>query len=163
MGNKHRIRLADVENPEFAPERPESGANQRRIRAVVNLRESAIASLAAYGVLDRTQVAAANRFGAYWELAHGLRLSASTLHEHIDAGRRGSTAPERQLAAADELIRARALLGEHGFDLVSQICGQGFAIREIYKERRHRATATDMLRIHLDRLATMWRLAVYRR
>jgi hypothetical protein len=159
-GKRHKP--FDVDNPAFEPERPESGVNERRIRAVVNLRQSATASLAAYGILDKTQIAAANRFGAYWEIAHGLRLSANVLREHVDTGRRGSSAPERQIAAADELSRAHAILGDHGFRLVSQICGQGFAIREIYASRRQRDTATDMLRIHLDSLATMWRLAVYR-
>lgn len=152
---------AEIDNPDYEPIREESDSNPKRISAVVNLRESSVVTLAAHGVLDAAQVAAAFRFRTEWEVMQGAR-SANGMREWIDNGRKPPAVAERQVNAYMELERARSLLGAHGYMLVGRICGEGFSLRDIFAARRHRDTATDMLRIHLDSLAVMWQLSTRR-
>lgn len=148
---------AEVDNPAFVPDRPESDSNPRRISVIVNLRESSVVTLAAYGTLDADQIAAAFRFRNEWEALVNLRRP-SALFERVDGMGSGLAGVERGNAAHQQLKRARVLLGEHGFALLTKVCGEGYHVRDLYQTRRERDTATDILRIHLDALATMWRL-----
>jgi hypothetical protein len=148
-------RLAKVDNPAFSTGKPESDANPRQVTAVVSLRESSIVSLAAHGVLDADQVAAAWRFRKAWEATRSIKPPALGFEERVQSGRPAGL-PEKQLRAAETLRSCRELLGEHGYELVARICGDGFHIRDIYKSRRQIDTATDILRIHLTALGRLW-------
>ena len=148
--------LITVDNPEFATDRPEGHDNPRVVEAVVNLRESSIISLARAGVIDADQVAAAWRFRKAWETTRSIRPAALSFEEKVRTGHRTDLA-ERRLRAAEALGTCRQLLGEHGYDLVSRVCGDGYHIRDIYETRRERDTATDMMKIYLDSLAELWR------
>lgn len=152
-----RTRLMAVDNPAFATDRPADENNPRTVAAVVSLRESSIISLAAHGVLDADQVASAWRFRRAWETVQAMRVTSAGFTEWIDAGCRPVAYAERQLMAATELRLCRRLLGTHGYALVSRVCGDGFHIRDMYRSRRERDTATDLLRIHLNELTALWR------
>lgn len=131
---------------------PQQQQRPKTAAPVVALRESSIVSLAAHGVLDADQVAAAMRFRAAWEtLASNLRPPA--YFERVDAPLPQAQA-ERHDAAKRELGQYRLLLGEHGFGLLLKICGEGYHIRDLYSARRERDTATDILRIHLSAIAS---------
>jgi hypothetical protein len=124
--------------------------------AVVQLREWSVASLAAHGALDAEHVTAAQRFCRSWEAVHGMRTSYPALTERVDSGRRATSVAEASINAAQDLRHARILLGEHGYALVGKICGDGYHIRDLYRTRRERDTAADMLKVHLTALAKMW-------
>lgn len=120
---------------------------------VANLRESSVVVLASRGILDADQVAAAWRFERAWKVVSAFRPVA------VEIGTmkiRGSHT-ERQLLAAMELRLCRRLLGVYGFKLVAAVCGNGYAIPDLFPKRRDRDTATDMLRVHLTELSELWR------
>ncbi len=48
------------------------------------------------------------------------------------------------------------------YGLISAVCGEGFALTEIFAGKRERLTAADCLRMSLDDLAELWRLAAGR-
>ena len=155
MSWERRTKLVSVDNPEFSTDRPENETNPRTIE-VVSLRESSIVTLAAHGVLDADQVAAAFRFRHAWETVQRLRPAALGFDEWIGGGCRPAGFAEVQMVAAADLRLARRLLGAHGYELVARICGDGFHIRDIRPTRRERDTATDMLKVHLTGLARLW-------
>jgi hypothetical protein len=99
-----RPALTIVDNPYFSADHPESRDNPRQVEAVVNLRENSTITLAAKGVLDATQVAAAFRFRNAWETVQGARQASIGFSEWVDAGRLATGLPERRLAAAADLL-----------------------------------------------------------
>jgi hypothetical protein len=123
---------------------------------VVGLRDSSIVTLAAHGLLDADQVAAAWRFRRVWEEFAELEQPAQRF-ERVDHTGDGLARIERQHKARREMKRCRKLLGQHGFQLVTKVCGEGWHIRDLCSTRRERDTAADVLRIHLASLAAMWR------
>jgi hypothetical protein len=119
---------------------------------VVSLREWSVKTLA----LSDEQRSAAERFCRSWETVHRVRTNATSFGERVDSGKRQSPFSERSLAAAQDLRHAKILLGEHGYALVGKVCGDGYHIRDLYRTRRERDTAADMLKVHLTALARMW-------
>ena len=124
---------------------------QRQPGQVIGLRDSSIVSLAAHGQLDADQVSAAMHFRDDWQIIRA-GSSPERLFDRVDHTP-GAGAAERIADAKQRLKRCRALVGAHGFDLLIKICGDGWHIRDLYRERRERDTAADMLRIHLTELA----------
>jgi hypothetical protein len=120
---------------------------------VVALRESSIASLAAHGLLDADQVAAAMRFREAWEKLVACGHPGYLL-ERVDVVPH-STFAERADAAQRQLERCRNIAGVHGFRLLIKVCGEGYHIRDLYGSRRDRDTATDVLRIQLSAIARL--------
>ena len=86
MNRQARPALMAVDNPYYSADHPESRDNPRVVEAVVNLREWSVATLAAHGVLDADQVAAAFRFRNAWETVRGARQASIGFSEWIDAG-----------------------------------------------------------------------------
>lgn len=152
-----RVKKLTVVNPEFNNDRPEGIGNARYIDAVVSLRESSIITMAQHGVLTGDQVAAAWRFRKAFETLNQTKGATVDPDQLIRATRAVSSLAERRLSAAFDLRLARRLLGAHGYNLVRLVCGEGFHIRDLFKTRRERDTATDLIRIHLDALASLWR------
>ena len=151
-----RPALMSVDNPYYSADHPESRDNPRVVEAVVNLREWSVATLAAHGVLDADQVAAAFRFRNAWETVQGARQASIGFSEWIDAGCRAAgfqRAPHGRCGHTQAVSTAawRAWLSPGG-----QVCGDGHHIRDLYPTRRARDTATDLLRIHLSDLAALW-------
>ncbi|WP_342028447.1 hypothetical protein [Rhizobium ecuadorense] len=131
---------------------------------MMNVRESAITTMAARGVLDAAQVAAADRFRRLWEMMGGKGAGAVDYgRERVDGGKAPDPITQRQANAGKELARCRALLGARMYGLVSAVAGEGYALHEVVGDgKRERLTAADMLRMGLDDLAELWRLATRR-
>jgi hypothetical protein len=120
---------------------------------IVSLREWSVRTLP----LSDEQKSAAERFCRSWETVHHVRTNATSFGERVDNGKRQSPFSERSLTAAQDLRHSRILLGEHGYALVGKVCGDGFHVRDLYRTRRERDTAADMLKVYLTSLAQMWR------
>nr|WP_106795308.1 hypothetical protein [Rhizobium sp. H4] len=160
---KLKLRPVLVANPFHSRAHPADATNPRDVVAMINVRESAITTMAARGVLDAAQVAAADRFRRLWESMGGKVASAIDYgREHVDGGKAPDPITEREVNAGKELARCRALLGVRLYGLVSAVAGEGFALTEIFEGKRERLTAADMLRMGLDDLAELWRLATRR-
>ena len=131
---------------------------ERRSRSVeiIALRESSVITLARVGALNDLQVAAAFRLARLVQTANAE--AGSRFRQYVDGGERTPLA-ERATEAMRELRNARQLLGRHGYSLAVSICAEGHALADLYPTRRQRDTASDVLRVHLDELVAMWRLA----
>lgn len=151
------VQTAEIDNPEYARAHAGAKGNPERIKATVNLRESAITALAARGQLDKAQAAAAERFRALWEAMGGAGAgSIDYLKEPVDGGGFRDPLSERQAHAGKELSSIRTQLGEYNYRLVGYICGEGYSIHDLTETRRQRDTMTDVLRQQLDILAIRW-------
>lgn len=151
------LHTTEVENPLFSASHAVSRSNPKMIPAVVNVRESAISTLAARGVINAAQVAAATRFRSLWEAMGGAGAGAfDYTKEFVDGGRGPQSISDKQLTAGKELKRCRDLLGLRGFTLVRAVCGEGHSLYDIGSIKRERLTAADNLRACLDDLAAMW-------
>ncbi|PAQ01118.1 MAG: hypothetical protein E5Y88_16080 [Mesorhizobium sp.] len=100
MSTQARLRPAPVPNPFYSPAHREDASNPRTIAAAVNVRESAITTLAVRGALDAAQVAAAERFRALWEAMGGAGVSSIDPGRIVvDGGKVPDGISQRQIAA----------------------------------------------------------------
>lgn len=123
---------------------------------VVGFRQSSVVTLAAHGVLDANQVAAAFRFRNLFEVVIEAKRQSIGFNEWQEPGPPPPDLAARRSDATKDLGRARALLGSHGYMLIGRVCGEGFHIADLYATRRERDTMVDMLRLHLTSLAKLW-------
>lgn len=156
-----------VDNPDWRPDLEGEKGFPRRIPATVNVRESAISTLAARKdnkgrpLIDEAQVAAADRFRRFWEATGGAGAQAIDYsREKVDGGTIADPIDVAQMNAARKLAEAEHTLGERNYELVRRVCGEGAAMTEIYNAKRDRLTATDNLRDSLDDLCRIWGIAV---
>lgn len=165
MHRQHiEVQLATVQNPDWSPDKDGEKAFPRFEKVPVNVRESAIATLAARGLLDAAQVQAADKFRRLWETMGGKGAGAlDYAREYVDGGRIAEPITSGQLDAGRQLKTAsqalKAAHGEYAYKLVSYICGQGRSIHEMTETRRQRDTMTDNLKAYLNVLASLWNLA----
>ena len=153
------VRKTVVSNPYFAREHAESRDNPLTIVAAVNIRESAVATLASRGLLNAAQVAAADRVRQLWERLGGAGAGAIDYSRtYVDGGRTKDPISATQMNAGRELAQCRQLLGVRVYKLVVAVCGERHAMTELFPVKRDRLTATDNLRAGLDDLASMWKL-----
>ncbi len=153
-----------VKNPYFQPEHKITNDNPVEIDAAINIKESAVETLFARGVLDRAQKRAADRFRAFFEAMGGAGASAMDYSKVVvDGGPSAEPLPERKVNAGKELNACRLLLGARLFALVCKVCGEGKALLEISVGTRERLTAADNLRDALNDLADMWNMKTNRR
>lgn len=82
--SKTRLRVTEVPNPYYSRAHLTDATNPRTIPAVINIRESAITTMAARGVLDAAQVAAATRFRGLWEAIRERLTAADRLRMGLD-------------------------------------------------------------------------------
>ncbi len=154
--------MVDVDNPMFSADHAESSGNPKRIRAVMNARESPIAWMYAHkeqtGITE-AQVAAAGRFRRLYETAGGAGVgSIDYMREPVDGS--GITDPigDRMMDAARELVGVNARLGPAGYRLVEQVCGQCLFISQLTPRRREQNKLSGKLKNSLHSLATFWGL-----
>lgn len=151
---------AEVPNPDWRPARDGEKGFPKHIMADKNTRESAIETLYARGFLAKAQKEAADRLRGYWEQAGGTVPSLDYSLDRVDGGKSDPVAS--RLIAAQELDRARRLIGLRGYEVLKLICGEGRALTEISPHKRDRLTMADNLRADLDDLAVMWGIQVRR-
>lgn len=123
---------------------------------VVGFRQSSVVTLAAHGVLDADQVAAAFRFRNAFEIVIEAKRQSIGFNEWQSPGPVSPDVAAQRSDASKDLAKARGLLGSHGYALVGRVCGEGFHIHDLYATRRERDTHSDLLRIHLTSLAKLW-------
>lgn len=151
------IAQVEVENPNWSRDHHGRKDNPRYITATVNLRESAITTMHARDLIDDAQAAAAIRFRRNWEAMGGKGAGAIDYSkEPVDGGGIPETVSDRHLIAGRDLHACRLTLGVRGYKLVSQVCGEGYQVSELFKEKRAQLSAMDALRGFLDDLAEMW-------
>lgn len=123
---------------------------------VTALRESSISTLAGQGVLSVDQLSAALRFRDLWQL-YITQSSPSRAFEaeRVDYAYRHQGRGVGHLDAKKELSRIRFQVGTHLFQLLKRTCGDGYHIRDLYRSRRERDSAVDLLRVALDEMAAM--------
>ncbi|KQV28119.1 hypothetical protein ASC97_07160 [Rhizobium sp. Root1203] len=154
---KAKLQSVYVDNPYYSKAHDGEGANPVKIKAKVNIRESAITTLAARKLIDDSQRAAADKFRGLWEAMGGAGAgSFDYSREPVDGGGSREPLTERQIQAGLELKRAQEILGVRAYDIMSKIAGQGYAIQELAKSQRERHTLTDYLKDGLDELARSW-------
>lgn len=154
---KLEVGTREVENPYFSADHSEGMTNPLKITAFINIRESAVETLFARGALDKAQKRAADRFRAIWEAVGGSGAGAMDYtREPVDGGGARDPISDRQILAGQELMACREMLGARGYALVCRVCGEGYALTEISSTKREKLTNADMLRAHLDDLATEW-------
>jgi hypothetical protein len=128
----------------------------------LNIRESAIACLAARRVIQHHQLKAALKFQWSYEALHRSALRAVRFdHDAVDAGQRNCGGlTDMQMKASKTLRQARQVLGARNYEIIVHICGEGHGLDDLASSRREKATLTDVLRASLDDLAFEWRFAV---
>lgn len=150
----------EVPNPDWRPAHDGEKGFPRNIMADKNTKESAVETLFARGFLAKAQKEAADRFRIYWEKAGGTVASLDYSMDQVDGGTGDPIAG--RLLAAQELDRARKLIGLRGYEVLTAVCGQGHALTEMSPHKRDRLTMADNLRADLDDLAVMWGIQVRR-
>lgn len=154
---KAKLQPVYVDNPYYSRAHDSDQSNPMKIKAQINIRESAITTLAARKLIDESQRAAADRFRGLWEAMGGAGAgSFDYSREPVDGGGAREPLTERQIRAGMELKRAQAILGVRAYDIMSKVAGQGFAIQDLAKTQRERTTLTDYLKDGLDELARAW-------
>lgn len=154
---KEKVEKVYVDNPFYSRAHDGEGSNPIKIQAQVNIKESAIATLAARKHIDPGQIMAADRFRALWESMGGAGAgSFDYSKEPVDGGGAREPLTERQIRAGFELNHIRSVLGNRAYDIMSKIAGQGFAIQELATSHRERTTLTDYLKDGLTDLAREW-------
>lgn len=127
------------------------------LEVVALRRQSSVVTLAAHGVLDADQVAAAFRFRNAFEIHVDAKRESIGFNEWQSPGKPSRTLVESRLVAEGLLLQARDLLGSHGYMLVGKVCGEGFHLHDMYSTQRQRNTMVDMLKLHLRSLAELWK------
>lgn len=155
------IAIVEKENPLWSRDHAGDKTNVRYLHLPVNMRESAITMLAAKGVIDEAQCAAADRFRKAWEALGGAGAKAMDYSkEPVDGGGPVEPITVKQLSAGQDLKAAQAALerehGRYAYKLVGYVCGEGHSIHTLTETRRQRDTMTDNLRSYLDVLAGLW-------
>lgn len=154
---KEKMETVYVDNPLYSKAHEGASGNPVKIKAQLNIKESAIVTLAVRKHIDEAQLAAANRFRMLFEAMGGAGAgSFDYSREPVDGGGSREPLTDRQIQAGLELKRCRELLGMRSYDVVSKIAGQGFAIQELAKAHRERTTLTDYLKDGLTDLAIEW-------
>lgn len=157
-----KLELQDtfVDNPDWRPDLEGEKGFPRKVRASVNIRESAVGTLAARKLIDEAQAQAAIRFRRHWETTGGVGAQAIDYsRDRVDGGQIADPIDIAQLRAARYLAEAERTLGERNYHLVRSVCGEGKAMTELYETKRERLTATDNLRASLDDLCRIWGIA----
>lgn len=155
-----KVETATVENPNWSRAHEGASANPRFVTASVNVKESAIGTLAARKLIDRAQAEAAVRFRGHWEAMGGAGAQAMDYtRDKVDGGQIADPIDVMQMKAARKLAEAERTLGERNYDLVRRVCGEGRAMTEMFATKRERLTATDNLRSSLDDLCRVWGIA----
>lgn len=154
---KAKLAVVYVDNPYHSKAHEGEETNPVKIKAQINIKESAIATLAARKHINEAQVRAADRFRALWESMGGAGAgSFDYTREPVDGGGAREPLTERQIRAGLELKMARAALGNRAYGIMSKVAGEGYAIQELATSHRERTTLTDYLKDGLDELARNW-------
>lgn len=154
------IRPMAVENPLYSRQHEGARGNPKTITVMVNIRESAVGTLAARGLLEAHQIMAADRFRKLFEAAGGAGARAIDYgREPVDGGGMYDPIPDRMIDAAKELAACMPILGLRKYKIIEDVVGQGCEIKDLAKTHREKTTLADYIRNGLEDLATFWQLS----
>jgi hypothetical protein len=123
---------------------------------ILSLRPSSVATLAAHGAIDASQVAAAFRVRNAFEVTVEAKRESIGFAEWQAPGPPPPELAEIRAGAAKDLKQARGLLGAHGYALIGRVVGEGYHLADLFAQRREREVMTFMLKLHLTSLARLW-------
>lgn len=113
-------------------------------------------------VLARRQLVDADQIAVAFRFRNAFLTVLDAKHESMGfrewQAPRGITATraESQARAQEDLSAARELLGAYLYALLGRVCGEGYAVKDLFQVRRDCDTHTDLLRIGLTQLVRLW-------
>jgi hypothetical protein len=130
--------------------------NPKKMKAAINVKESALVVLEQRGLINEAQVKAGERFRSIWEALGGAGGgSFDYSREPVDGGGPRVTLTDRQVAAGQDLEEARRVLGI-GYDVMVKVAGEGRGISELTDNLSRRRAYTEYLKDGLTALARRW-------
>lgn len=154
---KSDIRVHRVPNPFYSPEHSGESWNPPKIKAYVNINESAVGTLYSRGHINEAQWAAAGRFRKYWERSGAKgTIAIDYAREQVDGGKAIEPLPDSMIDAVQRLNECRPVLGRKVFDLMIKVVGQGMEMADIAKTQREKTTYSDYIKDGLNELAEHW-------
>lgn len=154
---KSDIRVHRVPNPFYSPDHSGESWNPPKIKAYVNIKESAVGTLYSRGHINDAQWAAAGRFRQYWERSGAKGTIAIDYgREQVDGGKGIDPLPDSMIDAVQRLNECKPVLGRKAFDLMIKVVGQGMEIKDLAESQRDRKTIGDYIKDGLDELAVHW-------
>lgn len=154
------IRPMEVENPNYSRQHEGARGNPKTITVMVNIRESAIATMASRGHLQPHHVMAANRLRKILEAAGRSGARAIDYgREPVDGGGTYDPVPDMMIDAGKELVECAKIVGTFAFKYLELAVGQGCELGRIGTTQREKTTRADYIRDGLDALAQYWQLA----
>ncbi|MCX2699241.1 hypothetical protein [Ochrobactrum chromiisoli] len=154
---KATVRLCGTPNPHFNPAQQPSRLNPIKVKALVNIKESAVGTLYARGHINDAQWAAAGRFRMCWEQSGAKGAIAIDYGRvQVDGGKAIDPLPDRVVDATQQLNDCIPVLGKRTFDIMVKVVGQGMEITDIAKTQREKTTFSDYIKDGLEELAVHW-------
>nr|DAH62811.1 MAG TPA: hypothetical protein [Caudoviricetes sp.] len=154
---KSTVRTCGVPNPQFNPAHQPSRLNPVKVKALVNIKESAVGTLYARGHINDAHWAAAGRFRMYWEQSGAKGAIAIDYGRvQVDGGKAVDPLPDRVVDATHHLNCCLPVLGKRTFDIMIKVVGQGMEIADIAKTQREKTTFSDYIKDGLEELAVHW-------
>lgn len=154
---KSDVRERDVPNPYFNSAHRASVTNPAKVKAFVNIRESAVGTLYQRGHINDAQWAAAGRFRMYWEQSGAKGVVAIDYRRaQVDGGKMQDPLSDRVVEAVQHLNNCLPVLGKRTFDLMIKVVGQGMEIADIAVTQREKKTFSDYIKDGLDDLSVHW-------
>lgn len=154
---KSEVRVHRVHNPFYTADHAGEAWNPQKVKAFVNIKESAIGTLYSRGHINDAQWRAAGRFRLYWEKSGAKGASAIDYgHEQVDGGKAIDPLPDRVVEAVQQLNACKPVLGAKAFRLMIAIVGQGMEFNDLAETQRERKTLSDYIKDGLDELAVHW-------
>lgn len=157
IGGEPILHVVTIDDPNYAPAHEGAKANPRKSTAVMNLRESPIAMMAARGHLAEHQVRAAVHFRRLWETLGGAGAgSFDYSREPVDGGGHREPITDSQIDAGLRLKQCQQHIGQRAFAVVEKVAGEGVSVSDLGTNHRERTTLADYLKHALEDLAELW-------
>lgn len=154
---KAEIAMDEVDNPMFSRDHKVSQTNPLKVKAYVNVRESAIGLLAHRGIINQSQVRAAAEFRQLYEAMGGRGVKALDYSiDQVDGGGIAEPISIKQMDAAKRLRDLRAHIGVRPYDIVSKVVGEGIEITAIGSNKRECLLISSYLKDGLADAAQFW-------
>lgn len=106
--------------------------------------------------IDSDQVSAAFRFRNAFYIVLDAKHESMGFREWQAPRGNPPTIQQSRLTAQGDLDSARKLLGAYLYALTGRICGEGYCVRDLFETRRERDTHSDIFRIALGQLGSLW-------
>ncbi len=146
-----------IDNPMFMADHNVSRSNPLKVKAMVNVRESPIGLLAHRGLINASQVRAANEFRRLWEAMGGAGVKAMDYSiDPVDGGGIAEPISIRQMDAAKRLRDLRAHIGVRPYDIISKVAGEGIGITLLGNNKRECLMISNYLKDGLADAAQFW-------